>query len=82
MAVVECEGRMKQIDDAFILRDALTAQREPEPSELDLSEVTAIEGGRLGMLDFLKDWAQDYDIRFTNNRIAGVIADNNHNPGS
>jgi len=28
MAVVECEGRIEQIDDAFILRDAVTAQRD------------------------------------------------------
>jgi anti-anti-sigma regulatory factor len=64
MAVVECEGRIEQIDDAFILRDAVTAQRDARTIVLDLSEVTAIEGGSLGMLVFLKRWAQDYDIRF------------------
>ena len=30
---------------------------------LDLSEVSAIEGGGLGMLVFLQRWAQDHDIR-------------------
>jgi hypothetical protein len=31
---------------------------------LDLSQVYAIEGGGLGMLLFLKRWAQDHDIGF------------------
>jgi len=64
MAVVECEGRIEQIDDAFILRDAVTAQRDARTIVLDLSEVTAIEGGSLGILVFLNRWAQDNDIRF------------------
>lgn len=31
---------------------------------LDLSGVSAIEGGGLGMLMFLERWAYDHDIRF------------------
>jgi anti-anti-sigma regulatory factor len=30
---------------------------------LDLSDVSAIEGGGLGMLVFLQRWARDHDIR-------------------
>jgi anti-anti-sigma regulatory factor len=31
---------------------------------LDLSELSAIAGGGLGMLVFLQRWAYDHDIRF------------------
>jgi len=64
MAVVECEGRISQDDDALRLRDAVTAQRDARTIVLDLSELTAIERGSLGMFLFLQRWAQDYDIRF------------------
>ena len=63
MAVIECEGRIVQSDAAFKLRDAVTLQSDTRIIVLDLSEVSAIEGGGLGMLLFLQRWAQDHDIR-------------------
>jgi anti-anti-sigma regulatory factor len=64
LAIVECEGRIVQSDAAFRLREAITAQRDARTVVLDLSEVSAIEGGGLGMLVCLQRWAQDHDIRF------------------
>ena len=63
MAVVECEGRIVQDEAAFKLRKAVTSQTEVRIIVLDLSEVSAIAGGGLGMLVFLQRWAQDHDIR-------------------
>lgn len=64
IAVVECEGRIVRSEAAFTLRYAVTSQRDARIVVLDLSEVTAIEGGGLGMLVFLQRWAHDRDIRF------------------
>lgn len=63
MAVIECEGRIVRSEAAFKLRDAVHSQRDARIIVLDLSEVTAIEAGGLGMLVFLQRWAQDHDIR-------------------
>jgi anti-anti-sigma regulatory factor len=63
MAVVECEGRIVQSEAAFKLRQAVHSQSAARIIVLDLSEVSAIEGGGLGMLMFLQRWAQDHDIR-------------------
>ena len=49
---------------AFKLRDAVNSQRDARIIVLDLSEVSAIEGGGLGMLAFLQRWADDHEIRF------------------
>jgi len=62
MAVVECEGSIVRTDSAFKLRDAVTSQTGANIVVLDLSEVSAIEGGGLGMLVFLQRWARDRDI--------------------
>jgi anti-anti-sigma regulatory factor len=64
LAVVECEGRLVRSEATFELRAAVTSQREAHIIVLDLSEVSAIEGGGLGMLVFLQRWACDHDIRF------------------
>ena len=63
MAVIECEGRIVQSEAAFELRKAVTLQSDARIIVLDLSEVSAIEGGGLGMLVFLQRWARDRDIR-------------------
>ncbi len=63
MAVIECEGRIVQSDDALKLRNAVNLQADARTIVLDLSEVSAIAGGGLGMLVFLQRWAQDHDIR-------------------
>ena len=65
IAMVECEGRIVQSEAAFRLRDAVTSQREARIVVLDLSAVSAIEGGGLGMLWYLQRWAQENDIRLT-----------------
>jgi anti-anti-sigma regulatory factor len=64
LAIVECEGRIVQSDAAFKLREAVTSQEDAHTVVLELSEVSAIEGGGLGMLVFLQHWAQNHDIRF------------------
>jgi anti-anti-sigma regulatory factor len=63
IAVIECEGRIVQSEAAFKLREAVNLQTDASIIVLDLSEVSAIEGGGLGMLVFLQRWAQDHDIR-------------------
>lgn len=63
MAIIECEGRIVRSDAAFKLREAVTLQSDCRIIVLDLSEVSAIEGGGLGMLVVLQRWAQDHDIR-------------------
>ena len=63
MAVIECEGRIVRSEAAFELRKAVNLQSDARIIVLDLSEVTAIEGGGLGMLVFLQRWAHDHDIR-------------------
>jgi anti-anti-sigma regulatory factor len=64
MAVVECEGRFVHSDAAFSLRGAVTSQVDARIVVLDLTEMSAIGGGSVGMLVFLQRWAQDHDIRF------------------
>jgi anti-anti-sigma factor len=61
-AVVECEGRIVRSNQAFELRDAVTSQ-DARVIVLDLSRVSSIEGGGLGMLWYLQRWARDHDIR-------------------
>jgi anti-anti-sigma regulatory factor len=62
VAVLQCEGRIVRSDAAFQLRDEVTAQLNARVIVLDLSEVTSIEGGGLGMLLFLERWALDHEI--------------------
>jgi anti-anti-sigma regulatory factor len=63
MAVIECEGRIVRSEAAFELRKAVNLQSDARIIVLDLSEVTAIEAGGLGMLVFLQRWALDHGIR-------------------
>src|SRR5438046_1670320 len=63
IAVIECEGRIVRSEAAFKLRRAVYSQEHTRIIVLDLSEVSAIEGGGLGMLVSLQQWAQDHDIR-------------------
>ena len=62
LRIVECDGRIVQSDAAFTLRDGVISQRDARVIVLDLSEVDALEGGGLGMLMFLQQWAQDHHI--------------------
>jgi anti-anti-sigma regulatory factor len=63
MAVIECDGRLVRSEDAFKLRDAVILQCESPIIVLDLSEVSAVDAGGLGMLVFLQRWAFDHDVR-------------------
>lgn len=63
LAIVECEGRIVRSEAAFKLREGVTLQEDARIILLDLSQVSAIEGGGLGMLMFLRRWADDHDIR-------------------
>ena len=62
ITIVECKGRIVRSEAAFKLREAVTSQRDARIVVLDLSEVCAIEGGGLGMLWFLLQWAHKHDI--------------------
>jgi len=64
LAIIECEGRIVRSDSAFKLRAAVTSQTDARTILLDLSGVSAIAGGGLGMLMFLQRWAHDHAIRF------------------
>ena len=63
IAMIECEGRIVRSEAAFKLREAVNLQSHARIIVLDLSKVSAIEGGGLGMLVFLQRWAQDHAIR-------------------
>jgi len=63
IAMIECEGRIVRSEAALKLREAVNLQSHARIIVLDLSKVSAIEGGGLGMLVFLQQWAQDHAIR-------------------
>jgi len=63
LAMIECEGRIVNSDAAFRLRNAVVCEADAGIIVLDLTEVTALEGGGLGMLVFLQRWAHDHSIR-------------------
>lgn len=62
LAIVECEGRIVRSEAAFALREAVASLEGVRIILLDLSRVSAIEGGGLGMLMFLQRWASDHRI--------------------
>ncbi len=57
ISVLRCAGRLVQGRETAALRDAVLAQERPGVV-LDLSEVTAIDAGGLGLLVELQRWAQ------------------------
>ena len=63
LAVVECVGRIVRSAAAFKLHEAVSSLRDSRIIVLDVSEISAIEGGGLGMLLFLQRWAHDRDIQ-------------------
>lgn len=62
-AIVECKGRIVRSEAAFKLRKAVLCLGDPRIIVLDLSKVSAIEGGGPGLLMFLHKWAGDHDIQ-------------------
>ena len=65
LAIVECRGRIVQSKAALTLRRAVTSLEDFRIIVIDLSEVSSIEGGGLGMLQFLLRWTRDREIQFT-----------------
>ena len=63
LAVIECQGRIVKGEPAFKLREVVLSLRNVRTILLDLSELSAIEGGGLGILLFLKRWASDHNIQ-------------------
>jgi anti-anti-sigma regulatory factor len=63
LAILECKGRIVRSEAALKLRKAVLCLGDPRIIVLDLSKVSAIEGGGLGMLMFLQKWAGDHDIQ-------------------
>jgi anti-anti-sigma regulatory factor len=63
VAVVQCEGRIVQSDAAFRLRDVIRSQLDSRVVVVDLSAVEEIEGGGLGMLAYLQQWAHAHNIK-------------------
>jgi anti-anti-sigma regulatory factor len=63
LAVIECQGRIVKGEAAFKLREVVLSLRNVRTILLDLSELSAIEGGGLGILLFLKRWASDHNIQ-------------------
>ena len=64
LAVVECEGRIVRSESAYRLREAVTSQTDSRIVVLELSKVTAVGGGGLGLLVFLQRWTREHNIRF------------------
>lgn len=63
IAVVVCKGRIVQSEDVFKFRDFVLAQEGASVVALDLAEVEALGGGGLGMLAYLRHWADDHRIQ-------------------
>ncbi len=63
MAVITCQGRLVRSDAAFKLRMAVLSQAHAHIIVVDLSDVTAVEGGGLGMLSYLNLWAHEHNIQ-------------------
>ena len=64
LAVVECDGRIVRSESAYRLREAVTSQTDSRIVVLELSKVSAIGGGGVGMLVFLQRWAREHNIQF------------------
>lgn len=64
LGILECRGRIVRSEAAFQLRRAVMSLRNARFIVIDLSEVSALEGGALGMLIFLERWAHDQGIEF------------------
>jgi anti-anti-sigma regulatory factor len=64
LAIIECEGRIVRSEAALKLRAAVISECDARIVVIDLSEVSAVEAGGLGMLMYLQRWARDHEIRF------------------
>ena len=63
VVVLQCRGRIVRGDATYVLRDAVSSQRNARIIVLDLSEVEAIDGSGLGMLVFVHRWTHDNSVQ-------------------
>ncbi|MGA7219567.1 MAG: STAS domain-containing protein [Candidatus Sulfotelmatobacter sp.] len=63
MAIIECAGEFTRKAAAGRLEDAVTSQTEARTVVLDLTEMHSIDGGAIGVLARLQNWAQQHQIR-------------------
>jgi anti-anti-sigma regulatory factor len=63
LAVIKCQGRIVRSQAAYKLRETVRSLEEARTIVLDLSQVSAVEGGGLGMIVFLEQWAHDHDLQ-------------------
>jgi len=63
MSVIACQGRLVRSEAAFKLRKAVLSQDHARVVVVDLSDVTAVEGGGLGMLWYLQSWAEGHAVQ-------------------
>ena len=63
LAVIKCQGRIVRSEAAYKLRETVRSLQEARTIVLDLSQVSAVEGGGLGMIVFLEQWAHDRDLQ-------------------
>ena len=68
MAVLRCVGRIVAGDEANILRKAVLSQVNSRTVVLDLTRVDAIDGGGMGVLVLLQEWARatEVDLKLMN----------------
>lgn len=63
VAVLQCTGSMVRAQALCSLKDAVTKLSESRVIVLDISEVNRLDGGGLGMLVFLHNWASARGIQ-------------------
>lgn len=63
VAVLQCAGRIVRGEAIHFLREAVISLQKPRVIVLDLTEVTMLDGGGLGMLVFLHRWTRDRCIQ-------------------
>jgi len=63
VAVLQCAGRIVRGEAIHFLKDAVVSLKNPRVVVLDLTEVTMLDGGGLGMLVFLHRWTRDQGIQ-------------------
>lgn len=62
VVIVQCEGRLVRSDAAYRLRNVVQGCERAHTIILDMRGLDAVEGGGLGMLAFLQQWANDNGI--------------------
>ena len=60
VAILQCRGRLVRGEAIYTLREAVTCFATARIIVLDLSGVTTMDGGGLGMLTLLHRWTRDH----------------------